>query len=359
MKTTFLFVAILVSQLQPAWLSANDGVDRSQFAAKLSQVHIGDSELSVARLLGKPDDIVDRTDSAKLSNYTPLAWCYGTSGHLTFATLGCVCFDANNHVRFVYGNEGTPPSRDLIDERTLRELLTTVDKIGGVRGNLYNPLNMIRCVNRLRSESKERVLAVIEEHARVASFFSHTYPDGLLLLLRTIFEVSEEWGYMPLMGIGRMNPHLPNSKEMYKLFPRYPIFVVNDVPVLLISDYTCFGSGGHESLKLHMEYFRNNGVLRKTPLHPPDNPLRVFDILRSSKVWEAYIKLKRSDEEMVAGQLLRMLSAVPNAEHIYSAKLNGKNAFEDRWNKLTQDASSLNLRWDSRVNNYRRNHRGR
>src|SRR5439155_26392043 len=67
---------------------------RQAFARAMSKIKEGMAEKDVLALLGKPDDIRTHNDPGGISTTrTKEIWCYGTNGHLTFATLGRVYID--------------------------------------------------------------------------------------------------------------------------------------------------------------------------------------------------------------------------------------------------------------------------
>ena len=77
----------------------------------MSKLKEGMSEAEVFALLGKPDDIRTHEDPGGISTTrTKEIWRYGTDGHLTFPTLGCVYLDTAGQVQYVYGGHGAPPA---------------------------------------------------------------------------------------------------------------------------------------------------------------------------------------------------------------------------------------------------------
>src|SRR5437588_45169 len=65
---------------------------RAEFAAAMAKVKKGMPEKEVLALLGKPDDIRTQCDPGGIAvdRTTREVWRYGTNGHLTCPTLGCV-----------------------------------------------------------------------------------------------------------------------------------------------------------------------------------------------------------------------------------------------------------------------------
>lgn len=92
---------------------ASDARDRVSFAGRLSTVRERLAADRVREILGPPDDI--RREGIM---GTKERWCYGTSGHLTFPTLGEVYIDEKGTVQFVYGGQGQPPPAGMFRSRS-------------------------------------------------------------------------------------------------------------------------------------------------------------------------------------------------------------------------------------------------
>ncbi|MHC4177565.1 MAG: hypothetical protein ACYSWU_08665 [Planctomycetota bacterium] len=346
-------VALLAVPGQLVATSTAKPTDRQRFADAMKSIPVGHTQSQVAAILGQPDDVVTHADGGfRMARSIRKVWVYGTDGHLTFPTLGCIYFGRGGRVAYVFGAGEVRLPPNMVDETDLRSLLVSVDRIGGLKGGTYNPLWLIQAANRLRDLGKEGALSVIEEYSRVASGMTDTKPTGLLILMRVLFEVPEEYGAMPNMGVGRTIPHLGYSKDMRKALPRFPILLSNDIPLLLVSGYVSLG--GSRSLKLHLEYFRKDGRLGKEALRPPDNPLKIRAELTASRGWSTFSQLEQSDPAMVKRQLMRMLDGVPAARKLLSQQSASALGSDDQWEKLVDDLDQLEIRWDARLNRYRR-----
>src|SRR5690349_10336459 len=75
---------------------------RAEFVKAIAQIKEGMTEAEVVALLGKPDDVRTHRDPGGISTTrTKEIWRYGTDGHLTFATLGCVYLDSAGKAQYV------------------------------------------------------------------------------------------------------------------------------------------------------------------------------------------------------------------------------------------------------------------
>lgn len=271
----------------------------------------------VVRLLGEPDDIRTQFDPGGIpTTRTTEIWCYGTSGHLTFPTLGCVFMDADG-VQYLYGGKGTPIDPMALDESELRKLLQLIDNLSESRGN--NPLLYIQLVNTLQPLGKEKSLAVIDEYLRVAPAYLGD-PIPLFILLRLLFEVPEDPGYMPRMMVGRPSVKEPDDR---KLIPLFPVVLLDDIPLNLVIGYTLMGM--RQPVEEHLEYFRKNGKWRERPLHPSNHPLELLATLERSPQW-IYGEGRNGtnnewEKNQLAEQLLRLVRSVYRIETDYDGRM--------------------------------------
>src|SRR5262249_14874680 len=160
---------------------------------------------------GPPDDVRTQFDPGGISTTrTREIWGYGTQGHLTFPTLGCVYIDTDGRAQYVFGVGGSPPDPVDYPEDWLCALLRLIDRVPSYHaGDRSAPLAVTRAVNVLQPLGKDRALAVIDEYLRVASFWHSEAREGLFLVLRVLFEVPEDPGHMPHMFVGAPSPPSP------------------------------------------------------------------------------------------------------------------------------------------------------
>jgi hypothetical protein len=287
---------------------------RHEFARAIGDVTEGMPEAKVLALLGRPEDVKTENDPGGISTTgTKEIWRYGTSGHLTTATLGQVYIDKDGRVQYVFG-KGTPPPAGMFEERDLRALL---DALGGVPSYNaawnYNPRKLIRAVNLLQPLGKEKALAAIDEFLRVSSHWHDKGRDGVFLVLRTLFEVPDDTGHMPPMMVGAPIPSEPKDR---KLLPRFPIAIEGDIPFLLAEGFNL--SGMAEEPESHVAYFREKGRLRGKPLMPSNEPFKALDTFAKSPRWiftgEGGLGGDERGRQFLGVQALRLLDTVYHAE---------------------------------------------
>lgn len=163
----------------------------------------------------------------------------------------------------------------------------------------YAPAPVIEAVNALLPQGKDAALHAIETYLAQADQTADPR-HGLFLVMRVLFEVPAEPGYQPPMRIGGSAPAAPRDPRSLPLFP---IVLIDDIPLMLVSGYAL--GGEPEPLSVHIAYFRAHGAVRAHALRPA----RSSDTLeRCKKAYQAAYGAPPSATELafVQGQLDRM-----------------------------------------------------
>jgi hypothetical protein len=363
---SFFDVGLCVAMSLPTTLAvespANQGagrmvvepLSRRDFAAKMAKVTIGLPEREVRKLLGKPDDMRTCRELHGTTTGTKEIWCYGTSGHLTFPTLGCVYIDTDGEAQYVFGGQGKPPDSKLVGEEELCNLLRLIDEASTVNASGYNPRTIIRIVNRLQPLGKEKALAAIDEYLRVASsWHSDAREGGLFLVLRVLFDVPADPGYLPRMHIGAPGPW--GEPKDPKIIPRFPILLIDDVPLLVVSGYSL--GGLPEQVETHVEYFRNKGRLRALPLVPTNRPLTILDHLPAAiEKFFSDSKWASLKDDMLQDQLFRLVYSVYRKKGLGinedGVSYSGYHREWLSWKEAGTAVDKLEIRWDTKNAKY-------
>jgi hypothetical protein len=123
--------------------------------------------------------------------------------------------------------------------------------------------------------------------------------EGLFLVLRVLFEVPAEPGYHPPLALGGTSPPPPPDP---RALPLFPLMLVEDVPILMVSGFTLAGDA--PPVSLHVRHFREHGTIRSRPLNPSKSTSAVLDGFRTAFL-HAYGRSPSKDEEArVSAQLL-------------------------------------------------------
>jgi len=117
----------------------------------------------------------------------------------------------------------------------------------------FRPHLVVDAVEALRPLGKDGALERIDAQARAR-------PDdvGLFWVLRVLFEPP-----LPPVQLGRPTIDAPSDPDA---LPRFPIVVVDDVPLLVVRGFALAGKA--ESLSAHVDWYREHGRLRDAPLRP-------------------------------------------------------------------------------------------
>ncbi len=306
----------------------------------MSQVTPGMSEDDVIARVGKPDQMRSISEPGSgLPSNAPLLWCWGTSGPGTPPTLGAVSFTSARRVHSVRGGQGSPPDPSLLSEEQVRFLIPILDRVPSYQNWMtYDSRRVILAVNALHPLGKAAALAALKEYLRVTPFRWYADgPDGVFLVLRCLFDVPETPGYLPRMKVG-VSDEEPGDPS---LFPRFPISLVGDIPILLSKGYS--GGGREESPLQHLAWYESHGVFRAAPLRPTVRPLEALDAIEAAIGRVPAGDRRRPDLAYATRQVFRLLSTVvrPNP-----------GLRPDALRRQGAEIARLDIRWNDLANRY-------
>lgn len=362
LRSAVLFLLLAVMSLDSQAAQADRS--REEFAAAMAKIKEGTPESEVLALLGKPDDIRTKFDPGGISRVgTKEIWCYDAKGHLGFPTLGCIYIDENGRSQEVFGGQGQPPKPGLFKEEELRELLCILDTTPEPEGYFhYNPLLVIRIVNTLQPLGAEKASAAIGEYIRVSDEFAY-HREGIFLVLRVLFDVPETIDPNKV-GLGMPSPAYPKDPHQ---IPRFPVALVDDIPLMLAGGYSYEGSP--ISMEDVLEFFKVNGRLHPQPLTPSKDPLGALKHLMKSSQWiyadrtlQDPYSMKMTDmndgeKDMIREQLLRLIDSVyrlpANAlGDRLPCPCGGGESSDSAWKRYVGDVAALKIKWDTKQNEY-------
>ena len=147
--------------------------------------------------------------------------------------------------------------------------------------------------------------------------------------------------------------------------PRFPIALVDDIPLMLAEGYSL--SGMPTPMEKVLEFFGVNGQLHPQPLTPGNDPLAAVAHLMKSAQWiygdpslaeSGGISFggaedNQREKAMLMEQLLRLIDSVYRLPtDVYGNRLPCGEAPEPAWQKIFADVSALKIRWDPHQNMY-------
>jgi hypothetical protein len=328
---------------------------RMEFAKAMNKVHHGLTESEVLELLGKPDDMQTEFDAGRSfeMDFTKVIWRYGTSGHLTPATLGQVYFTTKGRVQWFVG-EGEPEIEFLPPEHKLRELLNAIGQVTYEKMWPYNPRKLIHVVNLLQPLGKRMALAVIREYVRVAHNGISSGQEGVYLVLSVLFDSP--------IHLRRQTMHsgftVPDTIKDLTVLSRFPISLEQDIPFLVGELGSGTIAGLPESPWDYFEPFEKNGKIRSKPLVPTDKPVEALATLEKSSRWPYRVHAEDNYTEIngrhsVNDQILRLLNSVyPREPEISNQLLPSDDKLDAEIRRIHDGISKLKIRWDSRQDKY-------
>lgn len=332
------FLCVLLAHLggpHEVCLSA-DSLDRASFASKLANAHVGDGQKRILEIVGEPD-LVLRTDTDASLSYSDISeiWYYGVASENRFPTLGRIYFGAVEssgitRVERIYGKETPSLKVQQIDEDELRGLLALLGGLDGCNAAHYNPRNMIAAVNAfVKLKRKDVAIAVIEEYLRICPEDHDFVVEELLLFFRVVFELPCKAAF-PACRLGEFQPPPPADES---LCPRFPIHVVGDIPVLLVDGYRL--EGEYPSVSEELDFFKRHGILRKAPLVPTSDPIRVMEVIKKQPAW-AYRQRSDTDDIRLMRQFVALVGGAEVDGQVPHLGLSGRESIEDFQKKIAE-----------------------
>ena len=155
-------------------------------------------------------------------------------------------------------------------------------------------------------------------------------------------------------------PNHPGQRDPNEI-PRFPIAIVDDIPMMLIAGYSLEGMPSR--MEDVLEFFRTNGHFRSRPLVPSDDPLAALTHLMTSAQWiYADSRLAESggisfgdadnserEKSMLMEQLLRLIDSVYRLPHgrVWQPVAMRGTARTQTWQKIRADVAALKIKWNS------------
>jgi hypothetical protein len=229
------------------------------------------------------------------------------------------------------------------------DIQSIVDDCSSWDGYTFDPGTHIRAINLLRAEDKSHVLTGLREYCsrNASDALWSSKSTKVFLLLRLLFIPTDTGTNFPPVQVGKpMDTETPPMDD----FPLYPLVLMEDVPLLIVSGY--FTGGLMEQPSSHLDFCERHCELRSTALRPPDNPLPLVDSLMNSQKW--YRKEgKENDHAMLGAQLLRLVRAVYAIPGIDEQRFSSFLEAAEIWSVCEKTFLHLDARWDEQLSTYK------
>jgi len=274
------------------------------------------------------------------------AWCYGTNGAHTMATLGTVIFKGGV-VCLTYGGRGEPPPTTVIREAELVRTMRHMFEHPRFPGERSNPLHLIRAANALIALGQKKAIAALGEYFRVAD--DQIDSDWLFWLVRIAFTSKASWGEFPVPRIGALMPIAPVKLANW---PTFPVAMADNVPFCLLRGYA--GTGSPERFDAYLRRHEKEWVIRKTPIVPPDDPYPACRKLVASPIWPSACECGRpgvscNSQGFALTQILILVrdAYLPEGNNWVMEDEEGSN-----YDKYHRGFLALRCHWDSAKQRY-------
>lgn len=363
--------ALLLFLLSTSWANAwqTDSISkdpkkaRKPFLENLKKIQPGMSPVEVENLLGKPDAKKTRQnrpsspdgllDESRESE-PEIVWIYGNDHPLLTPSLGSVSFGFNNKV---IDHKGSKLSQTAFDIQRKKELESIGEEKGELIIKLIHDINsktkMIQVVNILHSLGKENSIVILE-------LFDGLLPAGKFngvhyRIPRILFDVPEDPGYFPDMGIGATLT-LPGIGT--KVLPRFPIILIDDVPLELSGLYFIL-AGSSQTFPDYIKDFREKGIFRKLPLRPKGNPMALMEQFENTAGFlfpeKQSFEVNKNNNPTIAFERLVIMNQIESfikpvyiiPEKYKSVRNMTKDQFYKNWESISQDFSKVRYKWDA------------
>lgn len=200
-------------------------------------------------------------------------------------------------------------------------------------GGDFDPIHVVRAVNRLRSLGKEKALESLRDFADIAydSGYSERSPDP------TNLDTSNRWCLPPLVTV--LFPNIKND-EAIVIWQGMPFHTICYDVVKISGAFT----------KAKLDWPAREGILLDQPLRPTDHPLEAADALLAKLVNERF----RDDYHTRTLQNHIRRQAWRSIKHLINPNLEEPPYLdpESRWKRLKEQAAALRIRWDEQKQEY-------
>lgn len=246
---------------------------RADFRRASGKIKDGWNKSQVEQALGKPDDVWPANDDRRYVQAGDEVWCYGSNGHHTLPTLGRVTFRNGRVISWPRSRPNPHKSLKSIREQDIRKYLRLMHKETNPF-DFVDPLRLIQVSNALRPLGKAKALALLVEYSYVADWRDD---EWLFWVVRVLFNSKSPGGVFRVPGLGMPALKPPND---LKQWPRYPLLIVDDVPVSFWQGAML--RGVPEQFEWYVDRDSQNWEIDAKKLRPPDNPFYIYDRVRAS-----------------------------------------------------------------------------
>lgn len=196
--------------------------------------------------------------------------------------------------------------------------------------------NLIRAANALKRLGKARALAALEEYLDLVGRYDDR--DIVFWLIHVLFEPIrlDERIPTPLIAVAVDG----DESAVADQWPDDVIVIMDDVPLMLGRGIGMGGMPEHPSS--HIQWARQQGVLREKPLQPATDPFAVADVVLRTRWFRNH---RRDNAPNLKAQVLAMVR--PRRIVQYPDELLDFTA-DDDWEEARNEVRRRGMHWDTR-----------
>lgn len=217
--------------------------------------------------------------------------------------------------------------------------------LSGFDGFNFNPQAVIKAVNYLHSLGFERSLKVLDFFSQAADNFEFYFPENVLLLSRILYNAKNQEEALPRLVLGTPDIKEPRDPG---IFPIYPLYLQQDLPLLLVGGYIS-GGEAEPPIKL-LDWYFLHGRLRPIPLQPQGNPLVSVDEFIESK-WR-HLNSDLWHAGMLRLQALRAVTQFIHYSKDEERALLSASTSDSAWFELKRRVEGLIIAWDPETDEF-------
>jgi hypothetical protein len=240
-------------------------------------------------------------------------------------------------------NFTSPGNRSGDIEKEIVLISSWMNGLSGFSGLSFNPQPLIQIVNHLLDlgfvDSLEILFSLVDE-------MTFSLQENVLLIARTLYLSTDENVSLPVLDLGLPDIEPPQN---IAYFPKYPLLIYKDLPLLLVGGYIAGGEALPPSV--YLEWCADHGRLQPKPLQPPSNPLSVTEGFYQSEPGREWLT-GGGRRGMINLQVLRAVKPLIPITEAEERALMSAGSDSSLWQEQLDYEEKHTIVWDQGTNSY-------
>lgn len=239
----------------------------------------------------------------------------------------------------------------------LSPLVQLIHQSPSLEAAWFNPTALVRAVNALQSEGKEKAIRSLRAYHDLARtnepHWIRPTSDRILPILDLLF--------IPEAGA----PERPRLREQIlrdagaprSAWPLFPIILVDDLPFLPVPHAALYANETPDDVPAAIEYASTYGVLREKPLAPRIPPTQAVETLLGTPEWKAFATDGNLTRGCTGELLIQALIATHTICPVTVAQYNAleretTSPVDQEWWDRVDKLRTLAPKWDERIQDF-------